>query len=274
MRANDFIQEGVNDPAIFKAMFIVGGPGSGKTYVSSKLGLNTMGYVTINSDSAFEYMMKKHKLDPKMPEREQPERDIVRQRAKDITASKSELAIQGRLGVLIDGTGDEFEKISRLKSNFEAIGYDSYLIVVNAQLDVAVERNRQRPRTVPEKIVIDKWYSVQNNIGKFARIFDNMSIIDNSGNIEATNEQIDDAYKKIAKFTKTPPTKPIAKNWIEQNQNTNEASYPGNLGMMEMYKFKQIASPKMWGKMKKLIAAGKQQAAWDLLQKVTNTKLK
>lgn len=228
MRFHEFFNEGINDPAIFKAVFIVGGPGSGKTYISTKLGLNAMGYVTVNSDIAFEYLMKKHKLDPKMPEREQPERDIIRQRAKDVSATKSELAIDGRLGVLIDGTGDEFEKISKLKNNFEALGYESYLIVVNTKLDVAVDRNRQRPRTVPEKIVIDKWYSVQNNIGKFARIFDNMSIIDNNGNTESTNEQIDDAYKKIIKFTKASPNKPIAKNWISQHSvNESKQNYKG-----------------------------------------------
>ena len=60
MRADEFIQEGVNDPAIFKVVFVIGGPGSGKSYVSRELGLNAMGFVTVNSDVAFEYMMKKY----------------------------------------------------------------------------------------------------------------------------------------------------------------------------------------------------------------------
>ena len=57
MRAIDFIQEGVQDPAIFKVVFIIGGPGSGKSYISQKLGLSALGYTTINSDIAFEYLM-------------------------------------------------------------------------------------------------------------------------------------------------------------------------------------------------------------------------
>ena len=32
-----FIQEGVEDPGIFKAVFLAGGPGSGKTYVAGQL---------------------------------------------------------------------------------------------------------------------------------------------------------------------------------------------------------------------------------------------
>jgi dephospho-CoA kinase len=274
MRAIDFVQEGINDPAIFKVIFVIGGPGSGKSYITKRLGLSALGYTTVNSDIAFEYLMKKHVLDPKMPPEQQKQRDIVRQRAKDITADKSALAIDGRLGIVIDGTGDDFEKISKLKNNFDALGYNNFLVVVNTKLDVARERNRQRPRTVPDEIVVDSWYAVQNNIGKFSQIFENIAIIDNSGDSTATESQIQDAYKKIAKFTKQPPNKPMAKQWIEQNRQTNEAAYPGNIGMMEMYKFKQIASPELWAKLKKLIAAGRQQAAWDLIQKVTGTQLK
>ena len=33
----DFIDEGVNDPGIFKAFFTAGGPGSGKSHVSKRL---------------------------------------------------------------------------------------------------------------------------------------------------------------------------------------------------------------------------------------------
>jgi len=29
-----FLEEGVNDPAIFKAVFMAGGPGSGKSFVT------------------------------------------------------------------------------------------------------------------------------------------------------------------------------------------------------------------------------------------------
>ena len=34
----DFIQEGVNDPGIFKAFFTAGGPGSGKSHVARESG--------------------------------------------------------------------------------------------------------------------------------------------------------------------------------------------------------------------------------------------
>lgn len=322
MRANEFVKEGVNDPAIFKVVFVVGGPGSGKSYVSEKLGLSALGFVTVNSDVAFEYLMKKHDIDPKMPPEEKEKRDTVRSRAKEITATKSDLAIEGRLGIHIDGTGDDYDKIANLKKNFEQLGYDCFLVVVNTKLEVARKRNQMRARTVPDKIVVDSWYNVQDNIGRFFNIFKYIAIIDNSGDGKATEEQINKVHGKLKQFVQMPPNKPAAKAWIANQKKVNEkwtakykrsincnnpkgfsqrahcqgrkkkaneeltkdgsyriramtyeASYPGNIGAMEMFKFKQMASPKVWDLMKRLIANGKDEEAWKLLQKVTGSKL-
>ena len=306
MRADEFIQEGVNDPAIFKIVFVVGGPGSGKSYVSRQLGLNAMGFVTVNSDDAFEYLMKKHDIDPKMPPEEKEKRDTIRARAKEITGKKSDLAIQGRLGIHIDGTGDDYDKIAHLKKNFERLGYDSAIVVVNTKLDIARQRNQMRARTVPDKIVTNSWYDVQDNIGRFANLFTLFSVIDNNGDMKQTDAQITKVHTRLQDFAKQPPSKPAATDWIasqkpqvtekwskkykssincsnpkgfsqrahcQGRKKANEASYPGNLGAMEMFKFKQMASPKLWDLMKSLIAAGKDEEAWQLLQKVTKTKL-
>lgn len=222
MRAVEFVQEGVNDPAIFKVVFVIGGPGSGKSYVSRQLGLNAMGFVTVNSDVAFEYLMQKHNIDPKMPPEEKEKRDSIRARAKEITGNKSDLAIEGRLGVHIDGTGDDFDKVANLKKNFEKLGYESYLVVVNTKLEVARQRNQMRSRTVPDKIVVNSWYDVQDNIGRFANIFSNMSIIDNSGAAKSTAEQINKVYSKLQRFANSEPTKPAAKEWIASQKKVNE----------------------------------------------------
>jgi len=225
MRAKEFVilenqlKEGINDPAIFKVVFLIGGPGSGKSYISKQLALSALGYTTINSDIAFEYLLKKNNLNPKMPPEEKSQRDAVRDRAKNITADKSVLAIQGRLGIVIDGTGDDFEKISKIKYNFDALGYNNFLVVVNTKLEVAKQRNQSRFRTVPDEIVTKKWYGVQNNIGKFANIFENFAIIDNSGNKETTDDQITSTYKKLVKFTNQEPNKNAAKSWINLQKN-------------------------------------------------------
>ena len=52
-----------------------------------------------------------------------------------------------------------------------------------------------------------------------------------------------------------------------------EASYSGNIGMMEMFKFYQVATSEQKSKMKELITSGKQAEAWEFLQKVTGMEL-
>ena len=69
------LNEGINDPNIFKAVFMAGGPGSGKSYMARQL-LGGSGLKVVNTDDALEYLMTKHGLDTKMPDSEKEERDI------------------------------------------------------------------------------------------------------------------------------------------------------------------------------------------------------
>ena len=78
------LNEGVHDHGIFKAVFLAGGPGSGKDYIMNNT-LDGHGMTEINSDKAFEYLMDKNKLSKKMPKSQQEKRDIIRGRAKNMT---------------------------------------------------------------------------------------------------------------------------------------------------------------------------------------------
>ena len=55
------IDEGVNDPAIFK-QYSLRVPGSGKTFIVGKTGLTSLGFRVVNSDTAFENALKKQVL--------------------------------------------------------------------------------------------------------------------------------------------------------------------------------------------------------------------
>ena len=63
------LQEGLYDPNIFKAFFLAGGPGSGKSYVVRRTTGGT-GLKIVNSDEAFEVLLKKAGLSLKMPPEE------------------------------------------------------------------------------------------------------------------------------------------------------------------------------------------------------------
>jgi len=208
------LKEGLYDPGIFKAFFLAGGPGSGKTYVTNKV-MGGMGLKNINSDRAFEIGLKKAGLSLKMPEDEAKKRDPIRLRAKELTGKALENYIQGRLGLVVDSTGRDYESIARPCSLLKQMGYDCYMVFVNTSLEVAMVRNTERERTVPPEIVKNNWNTVQQNIGKFQRLFgqQKMIIIDNN---KADEKIITNVYKQVAKFVKKPVDNHIAKQWIRK----------------------------------------------------------
>ncbi len=162
MKTFNELQEGVYDPNIFKAFFLAGGPGSGKSYVVRRTTGGT-GLKVVNSDNAFEKLLKDANLSLKMPEDETDARTPVRDLFVEITKKQQANYLEGRLGLIIDGTGKDYDKISNQSNELRQLGYDTHLIFVNTSLDVALERNAKRSRSVQESVVIRSWKSVQAN---------------------------------------------------------------------------------------------------------------
>ena len=148
------IDEGVNDPGIFKAIILAGGPGSGKSYVAKKLGLKTLGLVVVNSDNFFELLMKRKGLSLKMPDNETEEREAARMAAKGLTDKRYKSLIDARMGIILDSTSGDQGKTFKIWRELTSAGYDVKCIFIQTDLDVALQRNSERSRTIPEKIVI------------------------------------------------------------------------------------------------------------------------
>ena len=210
------LNEGLYDPNIFKAFFLAGGPGSGKTFVT-RGAFGGTGLRVINSDQAFENALKKNNLSLKMPDSESEARDMLRARAKATTDKTLDLSIKGRLGMVIDGTGRDYDKINLQTSLLKQLGYDCYMIFVNTSLDVALERNRRRERTVPEYITKNSWTKVQSNIGKFQNLFgmDSMIIVDNSkDDRELTTVVMSKVDKNVRRLLRNKVKSYTAKRWM------------------------------------------------------------
>ena len=210
----DNVEEGVDDPAIFKSVFLAGGPGSGKSFTVGKTGLAAIGFKIVNSDDKFEAALKKADLEPTPDNIFSPKGQKLRGRAKELTAKQQELYINGRLGLVVDGTGKNYAKIKAQAESLKKIGYDIAMIFVNTDLETALKRNRERARSLTDKKVEEMWKEVQSNLGKFQSMFgSNFVIVDNSegSNIEKATTS---AYKKILKFSKESPKNSIAKKWI------------------------------------------------------------
>jgi predicted kinase len=225
------LNEGVDDPGIFKCIFLAGGPGSGKSRIVKDLfgvgnGLSNVthtGLKLVNSDPAFEAQLKKVGINPKdlgKIEKENPELyDAItekpgspRDKAKRITDTQKAFYEEGRLGMIIDGTGDDIAKIKKKKDHAESLGYDTYMVFVNTSLDVAQKRNKLRDRTLSDERVTEIWKACQHNLGAFQTMFSgNFRIVDNTADGDNLTPEI---KKAVDVFIKERLYNPIGKQWI------------------------------------------------------------
>ena len=240
MRFGDFKQtllEGVYDPGIFKAFFLAGGAGSGKSYSAEKStgsaagkfqwhdDMNTReltpgktgpyGLKVVNSDEQLEFGLMKAKMHSDMTkysDAETMEKERIRERGKKITKKKEQLRINGRLGLIIDGTAKDPAKLSTKIKSLTDVGYDTYMIFVNTSLDVALQNNAGRKRRLKDEVVTATWTEVQRVKDQLANLFP-------GGFVEIVNNRAgEDVFRKsfveIGKLMKLPPSHPKAKAWI------------------------------------------------------------
>ena len=243
----NLLTEGVFDKGILKAVFMAGGPGSGKTYVSSQIfgipnkniNISVGGLKSVNSDTEFEFLLKKYgfatygtgKLDiDKWPDEvfdlvaggDEDSKDMtVRKKAKLMTIDRKNKYMEGRLGMIIDGTGHDLTKIKKEKKDLEALGYDCYMVFVNTSLSVAKQRNKERARRLPEDILVKSWKDVQKNLGAFQSLFGSSFVIVDNSNFLKPEEAMKKfgrlTKKYIDKFVKKPIKNRIGKMWVKHN---------------------------------------------------------
>ena len=245
LKLMDLLSEGVNDKGVLKAVFMAGGPGSGKSYVASqlfgipkKVNITISGLKTVNSDTEFEHLLKKYGFETVgggldidlWPDEvfdmiaggdEDSVNMTVRKKAKLLTKARKEQYMNGRLGMIIDGTGHDYSKLSKEKLQLEQLGYDCYMVFVNTSLEVALKRNSERNRKLPEDLLEKSWKDVQNNLGKFQGLFgSNFAVVDNSKFMkeEEAKKKFGMITKKyIDKFIKRPIKNPKGKQWVKNS---------------------------------------------------------
>jgi predicted kinase len=227
----EMITEGVDDHGILKCVFMAGGPGSGKSYAAKEIfgvgkdltqSFSASGLKLVNSDTAFEKGLKDNGINPKelgIIEKEDPELwdkitkgdASIRGKAKALTQKQQNFYEAGRLGMIIDGTGDEVQKIKKKMEHAKSLGYDCYMVFVNTSLEVALERNRNRDRVLPDSLVTEIWKACQNNLGAFQTMFSgNFVIVDNTV-YKPINKSV---QKAIDAFVRKPLYNPIGKKWV------------------------------------------------------------
>jgi len=241
----DLLTEGVYDKGIFKAVFMAGGPGSGKTYVSKQLfgipdnlkkaTVTVGGLKVINSDKFFSHILRKHNFDPtelaqypqhnfdNFQKSEKEGGSGMRHFAQDLNRAEKERFMDGKLGMIIDSTGSNFQKVKRQKKMLEDAGYDTYMVFVMTSLETALIRNTERAehgeRELPKHIVTQSWKDTRKNLGGLKALFkENFVIVNNDKFLDAkqARHKFSSLVKNYAnKWINTPFKNKKAKMWMK-----------------------------------------------------------
>lgn len=205
---------------------------SGKSTVASEvfnipenLSFSPHGLKVFNSDKEFEHLLKKAGINADLRNlnneemwriyaNENPE--SIYTQAKIKAAKKYKNYLDNRMGMLIDITARNKQRVVNLKTELEEMGYDTYMVFVNTTLEEAIRRNEKRERKLKEKTIRDMWYEVQNNVDFFKNLFGNNLLIVN-GNVPLTNGKLKlepSVYKLANKWIKSKVDNHVAQEWI------------------------------------------------------------
>tara|TARA_B100000424_G_scaffold271048_1_gene272258 strand:- start:1412 stop:2581 length:1170 start_codon:yes stop_codon:yes gene_type:complete len=228
-KIKDQLNEAVKNKYAFKAIFLAGGPGSGKSTVINKLfgipekskiqsNLTRAGLKVINSDQAYEYLKAKNKIPPSendMDDAQRSQAGKLMAKAVKVAKKQLQLYVDSKLGIIIDGTGASSNALGKKKAMIEELGYDCYMIFVSTSLETALERNRARKeRTLLDKVVERSWQSVMDNLKTYKSMFgSNFSEVSTEG--KETNNLPNGVRSKINKFLNKQPKNKIAVKWLK-----------------------------------------------------------
>ena len=148
------LHENVNR-GLFKAIFVTGGPGSGKDVVIREA-IAESNATELNLVQAFDYLNDKQKLSEK---------------SNDLKLE----SIRNRMPLIINGPADDFVRIMRIKEELEELGYESMMVFVDTTDMASRQRNERLARMMLESARQDKWRIAQNNKDIFYEKFVNFS---------------------------------------------------------------------------------------------------
>ena len=212
----DLITEGVYDQGIFKAVFLMGGPGSGKSTVVDRLALKPLGLKLVNTDKAFENGLKKAGLGLDLRGADFDKVDPIRAKAKKLTGNALDRYLLGRLGLIFDTTSAKSSKIKSYKDMLDKLGYEYKMIFVNANLENAQKRNAMRARKLPPEIVKGDWDNAQKNAQYFRALFGkNFMEIANDDDVKSLQKKTDKVYSKLLTWTSKFPSNKMSIKWRE-----------------------------------------------------------
>ena len=164
-----------------KAIFMAGPAGSGKTTILNQLGLK--GFKVINVDDVYEELLKtelgKEDFALMSPEELSAAAKLMG-KARVVTREKETQALSSSENIIIDGTGAASRPLLKKKEDLEAMGYDTFMILLYVSPMTSLKRNAERGRSLPTSAVLKSWEGVVKNIDLYKQAFGNNIIVINN----------------------------------------------------------------------------------------------
>jgi predicted kinase len=182
---------------LFKAIFVTGGPGSGKDIIIREA-ISESKAVELNSIQAFDYLMDKQKLSEKS-------NDYRRE------------AIRNRGPLIINGPADDHTRIITVKEELEELGYETVMVFVDTTNEASKERNERLSKMIAESVRQEKWQLAQTSKEAYTQNFENFIDFDNSASLESIEEDITETYGKINRFIEEITYNDISYSWLENH---------------------------------------------------------
>jgi adenylate kinase family enzyme/GNAT superfamily N-acetyltransferase len=214
-RGEQAVWEGVNDPHIFKCIFLFGPMGAGKSTVAGPL-LSHTGLRSVNLDNFNEMFIKKGQVPTGHLAPDQLEKSW------QLSQTQQNNFADARLGVIIDGSGRSTETAIGVLGKLAPLGYEFMMIFVNVSEATSIARQQSRAakqqqqwgvgRQVDPTLAKNTYDQVQKNLGKYSAFFgpDRFVYVDNENTPDLTQ-----ATKKVDAFLRAPVTRPEALAWIQ-----------------------------------------------------------
>lgn len=180
----------------FKAIFVTGGPGSGKDVVIREA-IAESKIVELNYIQAQEYLGDKQRLSEK-------------------TSDFRRESIRNRGPLIINGPADDKDRISYIKEELEELGYDTMMIFVNTSNETSKERNSLLSRMMMESVRQDRWMKSQQNTKYFNESFENFISFDNTGDLDSKEDDISEIYESTTNFLDSDSLGETAEDWLDR----------------------------------------------------------
>ena len=158
-----------------KAIFMVGGPGAGKTNVGKGLQLGRRGYKVVNQDIALEAMKEEAGLPAKESDytaEQRSTRSKLGAAARKAAVAKFDKYAAAGNGMVIDGTGASYNATTKKIKALQDKGFEVHMVVATTPLETAIARNKARTeRSLPDFVVKKTYDQVQESLAKYREDF-------------------------------------------------------------------------------------------------------